>query len=471
MRWTGRSPAAPASARAPFRGARVAPRDPASAGRAADRAGAPPVFPEGGRPAEERRTGGLRAIFLGGGMGRPLWPTAPGSRHFRWRCRHAGGLLRLPTHRPSAAPGGVPRAGRCDAGRAATLVRTGTYGGSGVAARQASHPGSRRRIRFRGRLDRVEWPFVVERAAGPRRSSVFASREPILLPDDIRSSRRPPPAGGGRSRRRRPMGEPIRPTNKTDLSTCLPFERPVFELERKLDELMALSDATEMHLNGELKPLLEKRDRMLVDSVAKLGPWERVQIARHPRRPQFRDYATGDGGRPGTPRRVDRVEGRPPLRRRQGDLDRLRPARALSLPPDRAPQGARDEGEARLQLRLRASRGVPQGASEDEARREVRAADRDLHQHAGRLSGHRCRGARAGLGDRREHPRDERAARADAVHRDRRGRQRRGARHRRGRPRADARARLLLGDLARGVRRDPVEERREGAPRPPGRFG
>jgi len=95
------------------------------------------------------------------------------------------------------------------------------------------------------------------------------------------------------------MGEPIRPTNKTDLSTCLPFERPVFELERKLDELMVLSDATSMHLNGELRPLLEKRDRMLAEAVGRLGPWERVQIARHPRRPQFRDYATGESGRAG----------------------------------------------------------------------------------------------------------------------------------------------------------------------------
>ncbi|MFO0933007.1 MAG: acetyl-CoA carboxylase carboxyltransferase subunit alpha [Planctomycetota bacterium] len=95
------------------------------------------------------------------------------------------------------------------------------------------------------------------------------------------------------------MGEPPRITNKTDLTTCLPFERPVFELERKLDELMALSDANTMNLNGELKPLLEKRDRMLVELTSRLGAWERVQIARHPKRPQFRDYATGDQGRAG----------------------------------------------------------------------------------------------------------------------------------------------------------------------------
>jgi acetyl-CoA carboxylase carboxyl transferase subunit alpha len=90
-----------------------------------------------------------------------------------------------------------------------------------------------------------------------------------------------------------------RPAPRTDAQTPLPFERPVFELERKIEELMALSDATDMHLNGELKPLIEKRNALLRQITENLGPWERVQIARHSRRPQFRDYAMGDGGRPG----------------------------------------------------------------------------------------------------------------------------------------------------------------------------
>jgi acetyl-CoA carboxylase carboxyl transferase subunit alpha len=94
------------------------------------------------------------------------------------------------------------------------------------------------------------------------------------------------------------MAEPSRPTNRTDQQTCLPFERPVFELERKLDEIMALSDSTDMKINGELRPLLEKRDRLLEELVSRLGPWERVQVARHPRRPQFRDYAIGEPGKP-----------------------------------------------------------------------------------------------------------------------------------------------------------------------------
>ena len=97
------------------------------------------------------------------------------------------------------------------------------------------------------------------------------------------------------------MAEATKPAVRTDLQMCLPFERPVFELERKLEELMTLSAQTAMNLNGELKPLLEKRDRMLREIVAGLGPWERVQIARHPRRPQFRDYVLGEPGRPGVP--------------------------------------------------------------------------------------------------------------------------------------------------------------------------
>jgi acetyl-CoA carboxylase carboxyl transferase subunit alpha len=104
------------------------------------------------------------------------------------------------------------------------------------------------------------------------------------------------------------MAEPTRPKaenhaeiprSRPDHQAVLPFERPVYELERKVEELMALSDETSMNLNGELTPLLEKRDRMLAEIVGNLGPWERVLIARHPRRPQFRDYVTGESGRPG----------------------------------------------------------------------------------------------------------------------------------------------------------------------------
>ena len=73
----------------------------------------------------------------------------------------------------------------------------------------------------------------------------------------------------------------------------LPFERPLVELELKIGELKSLSESTGMNLNGELKPLQEKLDRMTRDVYAKLAPFDVVQVARHPLRPQTSDYISG----------------------------------------------------------------------------------------------------------------------------------------------------------------------------------
>ena len=73
-------------------------------------------------------------------------------------------------------------------------------------------------------------------------------------------------------------------------ATPLPFERPIFELERKIAELRAIPDVT---LNGELKPLEKKRDSLIGEVFGRLTPWEKVQLARHSGRPQFSDYVRG----------------------------------------------------------------------------------------------------------------------------------------------------------------------------------
>ena len=88
--------------------------------------------------------------------------------------------------------------------------------------------------------------------------------------------------------------------------------------------------------------------------------------------------------------------------------------------------------------------------------------DPDLRGHAGRLSRARRRGARPGRGHRLQPARDGRPAHADHRDRHRRGRQRRRPRHRGGRPREHARALRLLGDLARGLRLDPLARRLAG---------
>src|SRR5450432_2087328 len=70
---------------------------------------------------------------------------------------------------------------------------------------------------------------------------------------------------------------------------ALDFERPVVELERKIEELVRVSgDAP------ELRPqiaLLEARARELQREIfAELSPWQKVQLSRHPARPYTQDY-------------------------------------------------------------------------------------------------------------------------------------------------------------------------------------
>ncbi len=122
-------------------------------------------------------------------------------------------------------------------------------------------------------------------------------------------------------------------------------------------------------------------------------------------------------------------------------------------------KGRDTQGEPQAQLRHAAPGGIPEGAPPDEARRQVRRAGHHADRHAGRLPRARRRGARAVRGPGAEHPRDVGAADARRRRGDRRGRLGRRARARRGRPHPHAGELGLLGDLARGMRRDSVEGR------------
>ena len=68
----------------------------------------------------------------------------------------------------------------------------------------------------------------------------------------------------------------------------------------------------------------------------------------------------------------------------------------------RPPEGAQHQGERAAQLRPAQARGLPQGAAADGAGGAHEAADPLPHRHAGRLPGHRRRGARPGRGHRQE---------------------------------------------------------------------
>jgi acetyl-CoA carboxylase carboxyl transferase subunit alpha len=72
----------------------------------------------------------------------------------------------------------------------------------------------------------------------------------------------------------------------------LEFERPIADLEGKIVELRKLAeeDAT-MDINGEVARLESRAGQMVRDTYAHLTPWQKVQVARHPARPHFMDYA------------------------------------------------------------------------------------------------------------------------------------------------------------------------------------
>jgi acetyl-CoA carboxylase carboxyl transferase subunit alpha len=70
----------------------------------------------------------------------------------------------------------------------------------------------------------------------------------------------------------------------------LDFEKPLAELEGKIDELRHLSNGSDINIADEVTRLEAKVDRLLRQTYAKLTPWQKVQLARHPDRPHGSDY-------------------------------------------------------------------------------------------------------------------------------------------------------------------------------------
>ncbi|MGV8083011.1 MAG: acetyl-CoA carboxylase carboxyltransferase subunit alpha [Coriobacteriia bacterium] len=68
------------------------------------------------------------------------------------------------------------------------------------------------------------------------------------------------------------------------------FERPLVELERKIEELRRLSLEGAPELAAEIDALAEEIERLRIETYSKLTPWRRVQIARHPDRPKTQHY-------------------------------------------------------------------------------------------------------------------------------------------------------------------------------------
>jgi len=70
----------------------------------------------------------------------------------------------------------------------------------------------------------------------------------------------------------------------------LDFEKPVIELEKKIQELQALVSENKMDFSADIKRLEEKLEKLKKETYSNLTAWQKVQIARHPQRPYTLDY-------------------------------------------------------------------------------------------------------------------------------------------------------------------------------------
>lgn len=78
------------------------------------------------------------------------------------------------------------------------------------------------------------------------------------------------------------------------MRSYLDFEKPVAELEAKVEELRALGEKSDaVAIVDDINRLEAKAADALKDLYGKLTPWQKTQVARHPQRPHFIDYCAG----------------------------------------------------------------------------------------------------------------------------------------------------------------------------------
>src|SRR3954462_8412440 len=68
------------------------------------------------------------------------------------------------------------------------------------------------------------------------------------------------------------------------------FEKPIVNLEKKLVDLRELAKAEGVDFAAEISILEKKVSALIDETYARLTPWQKVQLSRHPARPYTRDY-------------------------------------------------------------------------------------------------------------------------------------------------------------------------------------
>ncbi len=77
------------------------------------------------------------------------------------------------------------------------------------------------------------------------------------------------------------------------MTSYLDFEKPIAALESRILELRNTADEGSLDIETEIEKLQAKSAKMLAETYAKLTPWQKTQVARHPERPHFKDFTAG----------------------------------------------------------------------------------------------------------------------------------------------------------------------------------
>jgi acetyl-CoA carboxylase carboxyl transferase subunit alpha len=77
------------------------------------------------------------------------------------------------------------------------------------------------------------------------------------------------------------------------MASFLDFEKPIAELQARIDELRATAATGAVDISADVARLQAKSDKLLRDTYARLTPWQKTLVARHGERPHFKDYVAG----------------------------------------------------------------------------------------------------------------------------------------------------------------------------------
>ena len=76
------------------------------------------------------------------------------------------------------------------------------------------------------------------------------------------------------------------------MTTVLDFEKPILEIQEKIEELKKMSQESGMNVNKDIEVLEQEAEDFKKELFSNLNPTQKMQIARHPERPNFMDYVS-----------------------------------------------------------------------------------------------------------------------------------------------------------------------------------